>query len=422
MSRVLKFDTVFTIIEPPYFRFFIDVIGVIIVIIIHVLSLVCLCHCSVVLTAAHCSPDLVNSNSNSNSNSDTTTEVLVGAYYANGTTAERRICIKHVVHPNFTSVIDNPRVKAPLVNDFALCLLDRPVELEMKNYLLLVNRREYRPTPGSDVIAIGLGRTSDGRHAEVLQEVPMKVLSNESCYEVARDARKFQLWQGYDVDYQLSSDEILCAKDSNDDDDDDEKFHVDRDTCRGDSGGPLLQRVVRTITANNISTTEKNEEITDRAITTRTYIDYYHVGVISYGYKCATINLSGSRSQNGNDNDSNSNSNSNMYSYPSVYARTSSGFSFIRDVVCGTNIDLGLDEDAYFCKNKEDSSTSTSSATVAIIITNNTKRGPTKSSTSTTIPTPTMTPTKIESSPSTAPSSTISSLFSQSWCSIFFDC
>ena len=115
-----------------------------------------------------------------------------------------------------------------LSNDMALLQIDPPLSDEemklIKGRVLPINTDRHFLTEGDSVTVIGLGLTEtienadgdddDEAIADVLQEVELKVVDDESC----------------DTNYvgDIHQKSMICATDPN------------QDSCSGDSGGPLL--------------------------------------------------------------------------------------------------------------------------------------------------------------------------------------
>ena len=132
------------------------------------------------------------------------------------------------------------------------------------NAIATVNSDPQSPVQGENVTTIGFGVTSTGFNTEfptVLQETTLAYVPNEDC-EAIKGAGKFGF--GREI-----SDVLLCALGED-----------GRDSCSGDSGGPLLD----------------NQD--------------HIIGVVSWGVGCSDP------------------------VYPGIYARTSTAFEWIRSTVC----------------------------------------------------------------------------------------
>ncbi|PKM12537.1 MAG: hypothetical protein CVV13_04815 [Gammaproteobacteria bacterium HGW-Gammaproteobacteria-3] len=147
-----------------------------------------------VLTAAHCVHKLTPAQ----------LDALVGRTDLDATDGERIAVIEIVIHPNF-----NP---GPLYdNDIALLKLQHPAAVAPVQTL---DHFSVQDDPGETAIVLGWGALSGASppfFPTILQQVPIPIAAPEQC--------------GFDI-----IDTMLCAgyKGS------------DRDTCAGDSGGPLL--------------------------------------------------------------------------------------------------------------------------------------------------------------------------------------
>jgi hypothetical protein len=261
---------------------------------------------SVVLFAAHCG-DYKN------------LQVNVGSYrrYSAEYGAEPRFCNQWASDPSFVDGRDT------LYNDFALCLLDREVILDESKVKLILNLDENVPQEsGDELIVMGLGRLEENgssrkylhsyrmawlvisfrfvlfhRHVAFLSlsllNLPpssfvLSFLSAEFLNDVTvptisnEDCNKRASYDG------SVTDAMLCAG----------YPEGGKDSCQGDSGGPIVKRTI-------LADGTKQDT---------------HVGIVSWGEGCALRNK------------------------PGVYARTSSGSSWIIEQVCNV---WGLPSD--FC-------------------------------------------------------------------------
>jgi len=178
----------------------------------------------VVLTAAHC-------------NGSGRNNVVVGAYeYYSADTegAHRRTCDEWIASPDYQSVNS-------LDNDYALCLLNEPVDIDDDDTKFELNFNDAVPVSGDPLWAIGLGRLQwNGGVPDYLQHVEVPYITNDKCDDAYGSTIR---------------DNMLCAG-------------VDEgglDSCQGDSGGPIVQ-------------------IIENADGTKTHVQ---MGVVSFGYRCA---------------------------------------------------------------------------------------------------------------------------------------
>jgi len=211
----------------------------------------------IVLFAAHCEDTALNM------------QVNIGAYKPKsdaGGSSQPRFCDEWIADPDYE--------EEPVSNsDFALCKLDRPVDIHrnstQKQVFLELNRDESLPASGDPLVVIGQGRLTEGGDvAETLQDLVVPALTNEECNRNDR-------YMGYITDL------MFCAG------------YPDtggKDSCQGDSGGPIVSRTVRD---------------------DGTVVDT-HMGVVSWGVGCARER------------------------FPGVYARTSSRYDWIVDTMCNT--------------------------------------------------------------------------------------
>jgi secreted trypsin-like serine protease len=164
-----------------------------------------------VLTAAHC---VTTENSPGAVTDDPATlEVYIGEYDLNNPTGVRRDIANIYVH---TSYLDNSTIGGG-ARDIALIELSEAVGLE---YASVLNTRDarYYATSGDIATVIGWGST-DGVvdvYPDLLQEVEIPIVSNDTCSAAMSPYTIY--------DYEVCAGEETGGKDS----------------CSGDSGGPLL--------------------------------------------------------------------------------------------------------------------------------------------------------------------------------------
>jgi len=165
-------------------------------------------------------------------------------------------------------------------NDFALCRLREPVEIDTSEVRLELNLDPGEPEPGDILRAIGMGTLSyGGAVTTTLQWVDVPYITNSKCQEYYGNGR--------DEDNNIVPwilDSMICAGFEN----------GEKDSCQGDSGGPLV------LPKENPDGTQV----------------HMHVGVVSWGNGCAKAG------------------------YPGVYARNSKRAQWIKDKVC---IEYGSD-------------------------------------------------------------------------------
>jgi trypsin len=200
-----------------------------------------LIHPDIMLTAAHCQKVLA-----------TTRVVYVGAHelHTLATTAERRTLIRQYPHPDNSAIA--------FQNDVMLFQLNQPV-----NTLPVVTLNSDSDVPRLDSLltAIGFGTTSTAKF------VPSNYLMAVDVYPVDSDTCVRQ----YNVTVTVDPDTMLCAGHTS----------PNRDSCNGDSGGPLLDK----------ATGEQ-------------------VGIVSFGRGCGNPD------------------------FPGVYTRVSKYTSWIHDRIC----------------------------------------------------------------------------------------
>lgn len=185
---------------------------------------------NVVLTAAHC-------------NEEGRDEVIVGGYERDKSDTDGaylRTCDKWIPHPDYQKVNAHN-------HDFALCLLNEPVNVDETEAKLELNFNDAVPTTDESLTAIGLGTLwYGGNVAEFLQHVEVPYIDNDDCDNVYGNTIQ---------------EDMLCAGFPD----------GGYDSCQGDSGGPLV-------------------EIVDNGDGTKTHVQ---MGVVSFGYGCAFANAPG---------------------------------------------------------------------------------------------------------------------------------
>lgn len=186
----------------------------------------------VVLFAAHCSED-----------SFLNKQVVVGAYKYASTDdgGKARFCDQWIADPLYGTGGHSNNY------DFALCKLDRPAEIDESKITLVLNEdneQDSTPSPGEELLIMGLGTTSEGgSRSQVLMELTVPYLTNDDCNLPERYNNRVK-------------DAMMCAGFPD---------QAGQDSCQGDSGGPMVKRT-------------ENED--------GTFTDT-HVGVVSWGYGCA---------------------------------------------------------------------------------------------------------------------------------------
>ena len=166
--------------------------------------------------------------------------------------------LKEYPHPLYLDAFSN--------YDFMLLKLDG----SSNNNLVRLNKDKLDSDNSPILTAIGFGVTDPDNYdaADILQEAKLNYMSNEIC-ELSSDGENS--YDGY------LNNNMMCAS------------AEERDTCYGDSGGPLLIRH------------EENPEESE--------IDFV-VGITSWGFDCADPN------------------------FPGVYARISQQYHHIIDTIC----------------------------------------------------------------------------------------
>lgn len=170
--------------------------------------------------------------------------IIIGAYERGGSLAggaQKRTCKEWVKDPSDSNSV--------LASDFALCKLDKPVEIDESKIRLELNAAISVPEEGDDLKVVGLGRTSSGGSTpDTLRHVEVPYVTNQKCNEK-------NLYNGQ------ISEKMLCAG----------FLEGGKDSCQGDSGGPIVKR---TVNGDGIAV-------------------HTHVGVVSWGSGCAQPNKPG---------------------------------------------------------------------------------------------------------------------------------
>jgi len=166
-------------------------------------------------------------------------QISIGAYKTKSTDngAKGRFCEEWIADPLYNTGTGYNN------HDFALCKLDKPLEIDQTRVRLELNEDELVPTDGDDLEVMGFGWLDLGKRVpDFLQYVTVPSVSNDVCKTVFGDL--------------FATETMLCAG----------YFDKDgRDACKGDSGGPLVRRKL-----------QDDGTIVDT-----------HVGVVSYGVPCA---------------------------------------------------------------------------------------------------------------------------------------
>ena len=186
----------------------------------------------VVLFAAHCTNGIVNQ------------QISIGAYKKRSPKegAQGRFCERYEQDPRYGTG------GSPQNYDFALCKLDRPVEIDESRIKLELNVKENVPSGSDSLHVMGFGRLkAQGDTPDYLQTVQVQYINNSECNKRYRGSVR---------------DSMMCAG----------ILDVGgKDACQGDSGGPLIKR-----------TFKQDGTIVDT-----------HVGVVSWGTGCAEANYPG---------------------------------------------------------------------------------------------------------------------------------
>lgn len=208
-----------------------------------------LIHSDIAVTAGHCAGVFLRSG------------IFLGGRLLNGQDSKEDITVlQELRHPFYN--------KITFENDILLLKLQRNRTSNTEvNPIYAVNQDQYSPRDNTTATTIGLGRIGENDAlATTLQQVSIRVINNKICQKMYRNS-------GSNISIANS---MMCAASSG------------KDSCMGDSGGPLLMQV------------------TDAQQRTRFKI----VGIVSWGIGCARANR------------------------PGVYTRISSFSKFIQTGIC----------------------------------------------------------------------------------------
>lgn len=178
----------------------------------------------VVLTAAHCLGGSFN--------------VMIGRHDFDDKDGEIIEAARQIAHPQYDENTSE--------NDFALVVLERPVETVVP--LVTLNDDNFYPTPGTQANVMGWGnmKTNGIDLPDVPMIVDVEVISNQKCYELEQGGESYEEFK-YDI-----YDDMICT------------FTEKKDACQGDSGGPLV-----------ISGNDASQDV--------------QIGVVSWGIGCAYL-------------------------------------------------------------------------------------------------------------------------------------
>jgi len=173
----------------------------------------------VILSAAHCNDPFLETN---------VEKGYVGAtrYWSTDNGAVLGECEEWLNHPDFVTIetdfFGNIRPGTSVLggNDFALCLLKEPVDIDTSSVMLTLNDDPFFPPDllSTVVESMGMGRTAGDRSegTDVLLRADLSILPQDTC----------------DGIYQEVDDTMICTFDNMDD--------TMSGVCSGDSGGPIV--------------------------------------------------------------------------------------------------------------------------------------------------------------------------------------
>merc|ERR1712038_921671 len=119
------------------------------------------------------------------------------------------------------------------INDIALLKLGKPVKVGPTiNFLCLPSPANENAEDTLEPVVVGWGLTENGTNSDILQELELQVIQNEECTNVYREHFiKRQFSDAQASSFRISKTQI-CANHTT----------IGKDSCRGDSGGPLMSR------------------------------------------------------------------------------------------------------------------------------------------------------------------------------------
>ena len=129
-------------------------------------------------------------------------------------------------HPNYDP-------SKNFINDIALLKLGKPVKVGPTiNFLCLPSPANENAEDTLEPVVVGWGLTENGTNSDILQELELQVIQNEECTNVYREHFiKRQFSDAQASSFRISKTQI-CANHTT----------IGKDSCRGDSGGPLMSR------------------------------------------------------------------------------------------------------------------------------------------------------------------------------------
>jgi len=196
----------------------------------------------------------------------TSRHVLTAAHCLKSTLTTVRLGEHDLSSESDTYTVDIPVVKVAKYpqyttkdghNDLAILYLERDVDFSDTIRPICIPTDDplrSKDFLGYQPFVAGWGKTQEaGNSANVLQELQITVLSNNECKEKYKLIGKFVSEQQFDS-------AVICAG----------ELIGGKDSCQGDSGGPLMAPQ-----------------------TIRGKVNYYQIGIVSYGIGCARANIPG---------------------------------------------------------------------------------------------------------------------------------